>query len=157
MVRRFEFDVAVSFADEDRDYVSQVVRALHRQDVRVFYDADHQVQLWGEDLVTYLDGVYRHRSRFVVIFISYSYVHKQWTRYELRSALARAIREKRAYVLPARFDDSDVPGMPDTVLHIDCQRMSPDEVAEIVCRKLALSMAHAPDVGTAGEQGASRL
>jgi len=132
----FEFDVAVSFADEDRKYVSEVVAALHQSGVRVFYDADQAVALWGKDLVEAFDSVYRHRSRYVVIFVSAHYARKQWTQRELQSALARALREKREYVLPARFDDSDLPGLPPTVGHIDCRRMLPDQVADVILRKL---------------------
>lgn len=132
----FDFDVAVSFADEDRSYVSEVVVALHRHGVRVFYDAHHAVSLWGKDLVEAFDDIYRRRSKFVVIFVSAHYARKRWTRRELQSALARALQERREYVLPARFDDSDLPGLPPTVGHIDCRRLLPAQVADIILRKL---------------------
>ncbi len=130
------FDVAVSFADENRQYVSQVVKALGLRGVSVFYDADLGVELWGQDLVTYLDGVYRHRSRYVVIFVSERYVNKDWTRHELRSALAHAMTERGEYVLPARFDDSDLPGLPPTVRYVDCRLVTPVGLAEMIVTKL---------------------
>jgi len=133
-----EFDVAVSFANENRPYVERVVRELKRLGVNAFYDADRGVDLWGKDLVAEFDGVYRHRSRAVVIFVSAQYARTMWTRHELRSALAGAIREPEVYVLPARFDDTDLPGLPDTVRYVDCRKTAPEELARMVRDKLDL-------------------
>jgi hypothetical protein len=36
----FEFDVALSFAGEDRSLVEQVAMALRDTDVKMFYDTD---------------------------------------------------------------------------------------------------------------------
>src|SRR5437660_1742383 len=115
-----EFDVAVSYADEDRPYVERVVRELQRLGARVYDRDGRDVELWGKDRVTEFADVFQHRSRAVVIFVSRHYVNGVWSRHELRSALANAIRVPHVYVLPARFDDSPVPGLPDTVSQVDC-------------------------------------
>ncbi len=47
---RRRWDVALSFAGAQRDYVRQVADALKVREVRCFYDADEQVRLWGENL-----------------------------------------------------------------------------------------------------------
>ena len=39
------WDVALSFAGAQRDYVGQVARVLKARGVRCFYDADEQVRL----------------------------------------------------------------------------------------------------------------
>lgn len=41
------WDVALSFAGTEREYVGQVAQALKARGVRCFYDADEQVRLWG--------------------------------------------------------------------------------------------------------------
>ena len=69
----YEYDVALSFAGEDRPYVSQVADVLRAYGVRVFYDVYEQHTLWGKDLYTHLDEVYRLRSRHCVMFSSESY------------------------------------------------------------------------------------
>jgi len=46
-----------------------------------------------------------------VVFVSAEYAARDWTRLERRAALARAVRERREYVLPARFDDTPLPGL----------------------------------------------
>jgi hypothetical protein len=40
----WQWHVALSFADAQRDYVEQVAKALQARGVRCFYDADEQVE-----------------------------------------------------------------------------------------------------------------
>ncbi len=132
------FDVAFSFAGEDRDFVEKVYRDLKDEGVNVFYDFDEEItnDLWGKELVEELDDVYRKRSKCVVMFISENYARKVWTRHERRSALAKAINEKREYVLPARFDDTDLPGLLPTIAYVDLKNKTPEIFADQIIRKL---------------------
>jgi len=49
-----QFDVALSFAGEDREYVEQVADMLRRMGIQVFYDKYELVTLWGKNLYDYL-------------------------------------------------------------------------------------------------------
>ena len=102
------WDVTLSFAGAQRDYVGQVAKALKARGVRCFYDADEQVRLWGMHLAEELPRIYAEESAAVVVFISAEYADRDWTRLERRAALARAVAEAGVYVLPARFDDSGI-------------------------------------------------
>ncbi len=64
------YDVVLSFAGEDRDYVEKVAEFLESHGVIVFYDQYEEVTLWGKDLAEHFDGVYRKQGRFCVMFIS---------------------------------------------------------------------------------------
>ena len=44
----YRYDVCLSFAGEDRDYVNKVAEELRSAGVRVFYDLYEQVDLWGK-------------------------------------------------------------------------------------------------------------
>lgn len=103
------YDVALSFAGEDRSYVEETAKILKRRGVRTFYDRYEVATLWGRDLYVHLDSVYRKQSRYTVMFISNHYANKLWANHERRSAQARAFQENREYILPARFDDTDIP------------------------------------------------
>ena len=61
---------------------------------------------------------------------------KVWTNHERRSAQAPALKDKQEYILPARFDDTPIPGLPDTVHYIDLKRTSPSDFADIARQKL---------------------
>lgn len=133
------FDVALSFAGEDRNFVASVAEHLTQNHLRVFYDKNEAIQtcLWGKDLGDTLDKVYRHLSSYVIVFISRDYANKMWTEHERKSALSRAIQVKREYVLPARFDDTELDGLLPTVGYIDLREKTPQSLASIIARKVA--------------------
>jgi TIR domain len=132
----FEFDVAVSFAGEDREYVEEIVELLKRKGLRVFYDSDYMAETWGEDLVEFFDRVYRLSSRYAILFISHHYATKMWARHERRSALDRALQERAAYVLPVRLDDSPLDGLRTTVGFIDARKVGIDGIVRATLTKV---------------------
>ena len=134
--REHEYDVALSFAGEDRAYVEAVAGELERTGVRVFYDASEEAVLWGKDLYTHLDEIYRNRARYCVMFISENYARKLWTNHERESAQARAFQQHEEYILPARFDGTEIPGVRPTTGYIDLQGRTPADLARLVLQKL---------------------
>jgi hypothetical protein len=131
-----KYDVVLSFAGEDREYVGQVADFLESHDVIVFYDKYEEVTLWGKDLVEHFDGVYRKQGRFCIMFISRHYADKVWTNHERRSALARALEERAEYVLPARFDDTEIPGLRPSMSYQDLRTLTPQQLGERILQKL---------------------
>jgi hypothetical protein len=131
-----KYDVVLSFAGEDRDYVEEVASRLKTSGVDVFYDRYEEASLWGKDLVEHFDSVYRNDGRYCVMFISSAYAEKMWTRHERRSALARGLDSKREYVLPARFDDTSIDGLRATTAYVDCRRLSPSDLVERIIAKM---------------------
>jgi hypothetical protein len=130
------YEVALSFAGEDRAYVEEVARGLKEAGVTVFYDAFEKADLWGKNLIDHLAEIYQKRSKYVVMFISAKYVEKAWTKHERTHAQARALVAKEEYILPARFDDTEVPGMTSTVGHVDLQKTEPAQLVELILEKL---------------------
>jgi len=135
-LQSLEYDVALSFAGEDRDYVSKVAAALRSLNVEVYYDEFDSLNLWGKDLYVYLDEIYRKKARYCVLFLSAHYAAKAWTNHERRSAQARAFSSNQEYILPARFDSTEIPGILPTVGYIDLADLSPEAFAEIILRKI---------------------
>ena len=131
------WDVALSFAGAQRDYVRQVADALKVREVRCFYDADEQVRLWGANLAEELPQIYARESAAVVVFVSADYAAGDWTRLERRAAFSRAVAEAGVYVLPARFDDSELPGLLPDVVDVDLRSCDPGQFADLVVAKLA--------------------
>jgi hypothetical protein len=131
------WDVALSFAGAQRGYVGQVAEALKAREVRCFYDAGEQVRLWGTHLAEELPRIYARESAAVVVFISADYAGRDWTRLERRAAFSRAVAEAGVYVLPARFDDSELPGLLLDVVAVDLRRYTPGQFADLVAAKLA--------------------
>lgn len=138
--QEFDYDVCLSFAGEERSYVEMIAHGLKEHGIKVFYDHDETVNLWGKDLVEHLDDIYRNRSKYCVVFVSAAYASKRWTRHERRSALARAIQEESEYILPARFDDTELPGIPPTTAYIDLRELAPATFVEYLLEKLSATV-----------------
>ncbi|WP_052685472.1 toll/interleukin-1 receptor domain-containing protein [Lentzea aerocolonigenes] len=133
----YEFDVAPSFAGEDRAKVLPIVRRLEQLGVRVFYDEDHAAKLWGANLVDQLPQIYGKQVRYVLMFTSEHYVAKKWTKVERQAAQARALEQADEYILPVRLDDTEVPGLLPSVVYLDLRRHDVETIAQAVAQKLA--------------------
>jgi hypothetical protein len=136
----YEYDAALSFAGEDRSYVEMVFDLLNGYGVKAFYDSAEQAALWGKHLHEHLPEIYGGKARFVVIFVSRHYASKAWPTLERRAALSRAMSERQEFVLPARFDDTEIPGLLPSISYIDLRKTSPAELAILICEKLGKSI-----------------
>lgn len=130
------YDVALSFAGEDRGYVEAVATELDRLGISVFYDRFEQLNLWGVELATHLGDVYGRDSRFVVMFLSRHYASKAWPDHEKSFALGRQLRGDTGRILPVRFDDTEIPGLPPTLGYLDLRVLTPDKLAELIRQKI---------------------
>lgn len=137
MTDAYEFDVALSFAGDDREYVTEVAHALRAANISYFLDSEYLAETWGEDLVEFFDAVYRTQARYAVLFISRHYADREWPRSERRSALARALTERGAYILPVRLDDTEIDGLRPTVGYLDARRLGIDALVTALIAKLA--------------------
>lgn len=138
MPDNLKYDVALSFAAEDRKIAECLAHLLSVYGAKVFYDLDKQADLWGKDLFQHLQSLYRDQARFCVVIISKAYVKRIWTRHELRQAQERALRETREYILPIRIDDTALPGLNETTAYIDLRNSSLADVARILIQKLTV-------------------
>ena len=131
------YDVALSFAGEDREIVEEVAKALRGDGIEVFYDRWEQADLWGKNLYQHLDQIYRKAARFCLVFLSENYVKKDWTNHELKSAQARAFEEASEYILPIRLDEVEVKGVLPVTGYISMADSSSWEIARLVKEKLS--------------------
>ena len=134
-----KYEVALSFAGEQRHYVEEVARALQSRGIAVFYDEFEKVSLWGESLTEEFHRIFENDAGRVVMFISGDYVQNAWPRHERRSALSKAVHESTEYVLPVRFDDTEVPGLPTDVSYLHAKEYSPSELAAMIGEKLGVT------------------
>lgn len=138
-VKAHRYDVALSFAGEQRGYVEEVARVLAAANVAFFYAPYEEAKLWGEDLTEAFEAVFLHGSRFVVLFSSKDYARKMWPTFERRAAVEKAMSQNEAYILPVRFDDTKIPGVRETIGYQDARTKSPGEIARLILLKLGRS------------------
>lgn len=133
------YDVAISYAAEDRSYAEQLAGSLRKHDVTVFYDDFEKERLWGKNLNDQLIDIYQNQARYCVLLLSRHYAAKQYTNLERQAAQARALRQPD-YVLPVRLDDTDIPGMLPTVAYLQW----PPETAESLTITVLLRLGKIP-------------
>ncbi len=91
------FDVFVSHATEDKDYVEPLVKALEVAGIRVWFD---KITLeWGDDLRPSLDRGLANCRYGIVVFSKAFLKKKKWTEYELNSLFAHE-QPGRKIILP---------------------------------------------------------
>jgi hypothetical protein len=136
------YDVAISFAGEDRIVAEEIATSLLAKKYRVFYDRFEQHTLLGEDLGGYLPDIYSERSRYCVIVVSDSYANKVWTRLEFKSAIAGAIfgGSRDAFVLPLRLDDTRLSGLQATVGYLDLRILDVGQAVDLLVQKIGPPM-----------------
>lgn len=126
----------LSYAGDNQSYVEAIARILRERGVSVFYDKFEEVTLWGKNLQEHFDSIFRLQARYCVMFISRQYGESVWAKQERLAALARAMMEREEYVLPARFDDTEIPGLNQSVKFIDLRHKSADQLGDLILRKL---------------------
>jgi hypothetical protein len=80
-----EWDLAISYASEDEKLAAAIHKGLKSR-FRVFFAADEEAYLWGEQLSDALPKLYGERSRFVLVISSSAYLAKYWPRVEFQAA-----------------------------------------------------------------------
>jgi hypothetical protein len=132
----YSYDVALSYLREEHaNDARELATRLRKAGYSVFFDEFEEAEMWGQVLEEKLESIYRDEARFCVMFVSAAYIERPWTRHERRVAIARAARQT-GYVLPIRYDDSDIPGLPDGVVYRDRRKDSLDTIFGHLARKL---------------------
>lgn len=134
--RDLEFDVLLSFAGTERDYARAIHDIASANGLRVFLDEEYQHEIWGKNLVEYLDSAYRERGSYVLILLSAAYRERAYARVERRAAFDRMIREASEYLLPVKVDDSWIDGLPAATAYLDLRVHGVLGVCELLVRKI---------------------
>lgn len=106
------FDVAISFAGENRELAREIAGRLKELDVSVFFDENFETQYLGKRLGDEFERVFSTGSRFVLCLLDGHHRKKVWPTFE-RDTFAP--RVKAHEVIPVYLDDTKFPGIPDDV------------------------------------------
>jgi len=148
MPNEYRFEVALSFAGENRKLVREVAHLLQQSlgVDKVFYDEWFEAELAGADAQIVLQQIYGKQARLIVPCVSQPYNVKPWTQDEWRAiqALERTLRDaggeniKRLRILPLRFGDGEVDGIFSTAIIPDVRDRSSQAITELILKRLAL-------------------
>lgn len=92
-----EFDIFISYASEDSDYVDKLEESFINADFSVWRDKSNIG--WGQTLRQSIDtGLVK--SKFGLVVLSSKYIQKYWTGYELDGILNKESSTGRQMILP---------------------------------------------------------
>lgn len=94
------YDIALSFAGEDRPVAEKLADALNRREVAVFYDKDEQHRILAAKVEDYLAPIYASEASYVVPLLSPAYPTRIWTKFESDQFKGRFGQNS---VIPIRF------------------------------------------------------
>lgn len=104
-----EYDIAVSFAAEQRAYVAETVAQAKSLGLRVFYDRDMAFEWWGRNFITEQRKVFARGALFFVPFLSTEYLARPVPRDEFSHAMIKATEQGDHYILPVLIGKVVVP------------------------------------------------
>lgn len=135
------YDLAVSFAGEQRDYVANTVAACKARGLKVFYDKDKNNDWWGGNFIREQRSVYSSQTRFFVPFISTEYLAKPIPMDEFSAAMMTAVKQGDGYVLPVLMDDVRVPTdlLHPHIHYLRASEYTPEELANQLAQKVGSS------------------
>jgi len=136
MGRDKKYHVALSFAGEDRAIAEKIAKELTDSNYDVFYDDYERAELWGKDLYVHLNDLYSKRSKYCLMIISEHYANKLWTNHERRAAQSKAFKQNEEYILPLRLDDTEIPGINDTIGYIEYHTIEFEELIGLIKQKI---------------------
>jgi hypothetical protein len=134
---RYEYDVAVSFAGNDRPVVEKFVEMLEERNIKVFYDFNQQAELWGKDLRRGLARIYGEQAQFMIVCLSDDYPERDWTTFEYEVGRNAASKRTEDYLLPLIVGNRPpITGLPATYGFLSLQDQPMEKVADLVLEKL---------------------
>jgi hypothetical protein len=139
----FEYDVALSFAPEDRSTADTCAELLKSHGISVFMDEYASAAAWGKDAVDHLVNLFSRKARYCVLFISQYYPLDTWTEATRTDARERALRDADEYILPLQLDDRQVPGLTQAAGYTDLREHPMPEVVARLVQKLEQAKASA--------------
>jgi hypothetical protein len=113
--RDFEWDVALSFAGENRAFADFIGTQLRELDISVFYDRNYEDNYLGGLWSQQFFDIFVHRSRLVVAILDRHHRDKVWPTFERECFTARVANGE---LIPLFLDETAFVGIPSDLVSI---------------------------------------
>jgi len=110
-----EFEIAISFAGENRPLAQYVAVGLQNIDISVFLDEHYEANYLGKAWSKEFERIFVDDSRYVVCILDINHKNKIWPTFERECFKKRLGSEE---VIPVFLDDTIFVGIPDDIVGI---------------------------------------
>jgi hypothetical protein len=117
--KNYEFDIAISFAGENRDLARTFSDKFQIFDASVFFDEIYETNLLGKSLTKQFAKIFNDDSRFVICLLDKHHSDKVWPTFERDTFVHRV---KDGTVIPIYLDDTKFAGIPADLYGIDMRQ-----------------------------------
>jgi hypothetical protein len=131
------YDIFLSYAGEDREYVRKVASALRERGVRVWYDEYEKASLSGKNLSDHLQSV-MSASKYILVFHSEAFERLVASSVHDLAAVSRSLASSQR-VVPVRLGQTALLDS-FTQPSINAERVSADTLAELVAIRIGLPL-----------------
>ncbi|MEO1052379.1 MAG: toll/interleukin-1 receptor domain-containing protein [Bacteroidota bacterium] len=107
MKDKYVYDLAISFAEEDRTIASGIATALALHEIDYYYYPEQRARMVGSNILDSLDDIYEEESRFALLIVSSYYLEKRFTIHEYK-AIQRRLKRQKDYIIPVKVGDVDL-------------------------------------------------
>jgi hypothetical protein len=111
----YEWDIALSFAGENRELARAIADNLGTLDARVFFDEHFEANFLGRAWHAEFERIFATDSRLVVCLLDVHHLEKIWPTFE-RECFAPRVSEGE--VIPVLLDETRFPGIPADIVGI---------------------------------------
>ena len=122
--KSFEFDVAISFAGENRELARNFAEKLEIFDVSVFFDELYEANLLGKALTKQFTMIFNEKSRIVLCLLDVYHKNKIWPTFERETFRIRVTEES---IIPVYLDDTVFLGIPEDIYGFDMKKSKSEE------------------------------
>lgn len=130
--KSYEFDIAISFAGENRDMAKKIAEKIEIFDVSVFYDELYEVNFLGKALTKQFTKIFNEQSKFILCLLDVNHKNKIWPTFE-RETFRLRIEEEA--IIPVYLDDTVFLGIPEDIYGFDMKtRRTEDEIDNAVIK-----------------------
>jgi hypothetical protein len=111
----YQYDVAISFAGENRELARFIAESLEELDVPIFFDEQFEANFLGKTWARQFQEIFSEKSRLVVCILDKHHLEKIWPTFERELFMPRIAEES---VIPIFLDGTKFPGVPQDLVGI---------------------------------------
>jgi|ERR1035437_1888274 hypothetical protein len=111
----FEYEVAISFAGENRELARFIAESLTALDVSNFFDEMFEANFLGKAWAEQFKDIFSKKSKYVLVLLDEHHAKKIWPTFEREHFTPRIADES---VIPIFLDDTKFVGIPSDIIGI---------------------------------------
>lgn len=133
MNRKYKYDIGISYATEQIEYVKKIECQLNEQGITCFIDYKEPERLWGEYIPEELRKIYVEECKIILVILSEEYTRKAYTKFESRIACERELSGDSFLII--KMGDFILPWLNKTYGFLDASKYTTKEIAGFIKKK----------------------